>query len=169
MGQYYRPVITDNGNQTIIDPHCADNGAKLMEHSYIDNSLVLAVADLIYKKPKAIVWCGDYATDDELKPFGITTKIWEKDIKETYSPALETMVGKWLINHTQGIQLKLDKDGDELCICPLPLFTAVGNGRGGGDYRGDCMDDVGMWAGDVISIEDVANPQYETTVNPFKE
>ena len=31
-------------------------------------------------------------------------------------------------------------------IHPLPLLTAEGNGRGGGDYHGTNMEMVGAWA-----------------------
>lgn len=37
----------------------------------------------------------------------------------------------------------------------MPLLTAVGNGKGGGDYYGDRAinkEDVGLWAGDLIEI-----------------
>jgi len=35
----------------------------------------------------------------------------------------------------------------EYCINPLPLLTACGNGRGGGDFRsGQGFDDIGAWA-----------------------
>ena len=39
-------------------------------------------------------------------------------------------------------------------IHPLPLLTADGNGRGGGDYYGTDLAYVGQWAGDVIRIAD---------------
>ena len=39
------------------------------------------------------------------------------------------------------------------CINPLPLLTCIGNGMGGGDYRGEAgMGDVGSWAFDKIYI-----------------
>jgi hypothetical protein len=37
-------------------------------------------------------------------------------------------------------------------IHPLPLLTADGNGRGGGDYNGEGIDHVGTWARDRISL-----------------
>ena len=36
---------------------------------------------------------------------------------------------------------------------PLPLLTAEGNGRGGGDYFGSEIEKVGIWARDVVSFE----------------
>ena len=35
---------------------------------------------------------------------------------------------------------------------PLPLLTAVGNGRGGGDYAGINADKIGSWAFDVLEV-----------------
>ena len=39
------------------------------------------------------------------------------------------------------------------CLDPLVILTAVGNGEGSGDHYGDCMDKVGAWAWNLISIE----------------
>ena len=51
------------------------------------------------------------------------------------------------------------KDGEYFwCINPLPLLTSVGNGQGGGDYRGDDPE-IGSWAFDKI---------YVTTLRPGK-
>ena len=50
----------------------------------------------------------------------------------------------------------------EMCINPLPLLTACGNGRGGGDYH-DCYPDydkVGIWAFDLIECTDVCPEDY---------
>jgi hypothetical protein len=43
---------------------------------------------------------------------------------------------------------------------PLPLLTAEGNGRGGGDYRGESPL-IGSWARDVISVETEAPTDFE--------
>ena len=37
-------------------------------------------------------------------------------------------------------------EADELIVHPLPLLTSIGNGKGGGDYFGTCMEWVGAWA-----------------------
>lgn len=54
-------------------------------------------------------------------------------------------------------------DADNWCIHPIPLLTAVGNGKGGGDYFGVNNELVGRWAGDALYIDD------EEPVEPFKE
>ena len=48
------------------------------------------------------------------------------------------------------------------CINPLSLLTAVGNGKGCGDYFGLNSCDIGIWAWDIISIEDEI-PEYTVT------
>lgn len=72
MGQYYIPSILKTNHKLAINPVQIalrswdfQNGAKLMEHSWIGNSLVGAFIHLIgenseyYGKP--CVWAGDYA------------------------------------------------------------------------------------------------------------
>jgi len=64
MGQYYKYLVIDRNNT----PHTAsswayDNGAKLMEHSYIGNNYVNSALDLIYFNPCKVAWVGDYSTD----------------------------------------------------------------------------------------------------------
>ena len=62
----------------------------------------------------------------------------------------------------------------EMCINPLPLLTACGNGRGGGDYH-DCYPDydkVGAWAFDLIEGTDVrpgGYAQYELCFTEQRE
>jgi hypothetical protein len=65
-----------------------------------------------------------------------------------------------LLNHTKKLYFRFDKVkadkgpyGTGWKINPLPLLTCLGNnGRGGGDYDGSCMDAVGSWAGDSLSM-----------------
>ena len=77
---------------------------------------------------------------------------------------------KYLVNHTKKVYIlystvKKDKYGYRLD--PLPIFTAEGNGRGGGDYRGENIDLVGTWARDIISVEETRPKGYEKIMSPF--
>ena len=61
---------------------------------------------------------------------------------------------KYLINHDKKQfvdKSKTPKDADGWQIHPLPLLTCEGNGRGGGDYRGESPL-IGMWARNKISV-----------------
>lgn len=60
------------------------------------------------------------------------------------------------MNHTKKLIVDMSTaaaDSRGFRIHPLPLLTAEGNGRGGGDYHGAHETLVGSWARDVISIE----------------
>lgn len=73
MGQYYRGVVlgktTDKKKKIIVreafSPYSHDNGAKLMEHSYVGNWYVKeyerVLANEFFGFP--FVWCGDYADE----------------------------------------------------------------------------------------------------------
>ena len=73
MGQYYKCVILKNDWKETNKPVRAalssydfDNGAKLMEHSYVHNKYVSAFMRLVHELDKdrsglPCVWCGDYA------------------------------------------------------------------------------------------------------------
>lgn len=59
----------------------------------------------------------------------------------------------------------------DMCLNPLPLLTACGNGRGGGDYH-DCnpdYDKVGTWAFDLIECTDERPVGYEKYEPRFTE
>jgi hypothetical protein len=62
---------------------------------------------------------------------------------------------RYLVNHDKKQfvdKTKVPTDSDGWKIHPPPLLTCEGNGRGGGDFRGE-SDLVGSWARDTISIE----------------
>ena len=53
----------------------------------------------------------------------------------------------------------MPKEGDWI-YTPISLLTAIGNGRGGGDYRRD-NSLVGYWAGDEVYLsESKPNEKY---------
>ena len=62
---------------------------------------------------------------------------------------------KYLINYDKKEfvnKTKVPKDNDGWKIHPLPLLTCEGNGRGGGDFRGDKVKLVGRWSRDKIGV-----------------
>lgn len=64
------------------------------------------------------------------------------------------MTAKYLINHDRKEfvnKSKTPKDKDGWRIHPLPLLTCEGNGRGGGDFRGDSSL-IGLWARNRIEV-----------------
>jgi len=72
MGQYYKGVNLDK--REFIQPHDYDNGAKLMEHSYIENPLLDTVEHLFSPKGNwyktRFVWTGDVISMEKSIPEG---------------------------------------------------------------------------------------------------
>lgn len=55
------------------------------------------------------------------------------------------------------------EEDEDFILHPLPLLTCIGNGKGGGDYWGTCMESVGSWALHPIAIlpEGLPDPDGE--------
>lgn len=188
MGQYYIPVLKDNnGNFTAFYSHAYDNGLKLMEHSYVRNNFVNAVCNRLFKNPHNVCWQGDYVELEELMQTGWFEtdeeasahydNVWGDDNDKVHfaKPADENEEFDWsgdyyLINHTKAVYLEIPKpiDGDWV-VHPLPILTAISNGRGGGDYWGVNNDRAGEWWGDLIEISDEIPQDYEQVAVEFKE
>lgn len=162
MGQYYNIIVKPLSDAEI---HAYDRtidgeytAAKLMEHSWYLNPMVNAISEKIYHNPSQIAWVGDYYDDG-----GLSSYAYPKDGKYCELHKTEfTLNGRFLVNHTKMLMIDC---WDYLRECmienengwvphPLPLLTALGNGRGGGDYRGINEDKVGSWAWDVLEIVD---------------
>ena len=186
-------VISSDDKVSTLYSHDYGNGLKLMEHSYIGNNFVNAVASLIWETPKRVAWIGDYSDDYVGDPY---EEKMDMDLFKTYyrmawkeghpfkvqPDAHQHDMAEWglfLVNHSQQTYIDLDEfvscncpnnDGEPWIINPLPLLTACGNGRGGGDYhdsRPD-YDIVGTWAFDKIEITHI-RPDYEPVMYSFRE
>lgn len=166
MGQYYSAVLkNEKGNMRSY----YDYGLKLMEHSYFMNKYVNTICNKILNKPHNVAWVGDYAYSEEqwkneFTEFDRLHKAYHQT-KHTNKNFMEHL----LINHTKKQVLDLtdyynkaiinyhdEGRDDSWVIHPLPLLTAMGNGLGGGDYRGSKainQNDVGIWAGDLLEIK----------------
>lgn len=71
MGQYYLPCILKPNKKTIIgfvNPNHLGNGLKLMEHSYLNNSVCNTVLNYLKENGGGcVVWAGDYAQAEPRK------------------------------------------------------------------------------------------------------
>lgn len=181
MGQYFRSVLKQNNKVTVYNGN-VDNQytmAKLMEHSWWENELLKAIGNKLYKTKGQLAWVGDYAEDDELKKITngklSCNKVWSDKKAIGLNKSGFSFDGKYLCNHTKKCYINLDEYYDKnvfdggWCINPLSLLTAIGNGRGGGDYRGVNEDLVGSWAWDVLSIEDEYPTEYSEFAIWFSE
>jgi len=89
----------------------------------------------------------------------------------------------YLINHDLRVYLDLGKyierctvkegNWEGFCINPLPLLTACGNGRGGGDFRNSesnvGYELVGIWAFDELELSDTLPTSYTECDYVFQE
>lgn len=198
MGQYYMPCSLTSDKQNVKSYVYSHNiksrykrydgkfitsgqGLKLMEHSYLKNKMMLCVEALLieggewHKTP--IVWAGDYSDPvrNELNYYNMCDSTDEgehvaRELIPTPLTAKQANEFRFIVNHTKGqfVDKKKVKSVDGYKIHPLSLLTSSGNGRGGGDLRGENKA-VGNWAGDIISIEkEIPEGFYEIVPN-FKE
>ena len=179
MGQYYQPIIFcyENGKVKILAwlySWSFMSGSKLTEHSYLRNSFVNAVESLLipggaYHNAR-LVWAGDYADGEPDDPEG-RNLYHQTDEVPQHDQFLKGFVASeypYIVNHSKH-QYVLKAAASEQGIHPLPLLTAEGNGRGGGDYRGSEEDKVGMWARDIISVEKEPPSDYIELKVSFNE
>lgn len=178
MGQYYKPILLEvtNGEYTPIQwvyshrvksTYKRDDGSKfrvgsglkLTEHSWLNNSFVNSVENLLveggpwYKKP--IVWAGDYGKKELAGESLYSMATNDKELITNKRRILKRV--RYIVNHTQKTFVDKQKVPgiDGWYLHPLPLLTCEGNGQGGGDYFGEDPNNlVGSWARDVISIEE---------------
>ena len=185
MGQYYNPIILKTNWKTAKQPVLAslkcydyDNGAKLMEHSWVGNSFVSAMCWLLSREDyfgHAFVWCGDYA--DKVKTNNGEHDLYSdagqfiykdyygeedgkskeyEELKESIPPYNELRpraLGGYIVNLTKKEYVKIpDLNEEHWEVHPLPLLTCNSNGRGGGDYHGTDIEKVGVWAFDRIGV-----------------
>lgn len=162
MGQYYTPVLRNGNKYRRVYSHDFGSGLKLMEHSYVGNYFVNVIANAILEDPTNLCWVGDYANDDlELMQNPKFQKVYDYSMREDIiyttleNPNSEFNWEKdwYFVNETKKEYLLMPKAGN-FVISPIPLLTAIGNGRGGGDYFGINMSMIGYWACDKVFLTD---------------
>ena len=189
MGQYFHGVILNSHKKNYpnkekvaawVSPYDFDNGAKLMEHSYINNNYVGAFETLINKENGIyaglpIIWAGDYA---DAEPYTLNGKRHDiYSLAYEYATKLVNIEPKhyrYLINEDKKQFIdtnKIKADNYGYKIHPLPLLCADGNGRGGGDYYGRNMKRVGSWKRNVVVVSDIRPDESykEITINFVEE
>lgn len=176
MGQYYNATFKKQNDKkwsSVTSWKFGWIGSKLMEHSYVNNPFVVFVKDKIFNNPMQVVWAGDYADPEQghrkLNLFQLATK---ERVSKKWCPANAFNNMRYLYNVTKNVFIdysKIKKDKYGYRIDPLPLLTAEGNGRGGGDYFGKNQKKVGSWARDLICVtKDIPQGAKELVIN-FKE
>jgi hypothetical protein len=186
MGQYYiviflaeKDTVEKEYIRLYIESHIYDSGNKLMEHSYLENTMMKSVETLlcpegIFYKSR-VVWAGDYADseegiDDNLYLMTAYVENANKYLKAR--PTLTENYYRYIVNHTKKQYVdkeKCKRSDDGNVVHPLALLTNESNGRGGGDYRGTNEVLCGTWARDTISVENAIPDCFTELVCDFEE
>ncbi len=134
-----------------------------MEHSWIGNEFI-EVVERVLTSPTRVVWAGDYADSEPGSPSNLFNKA--KTATKITTPD-EIPVGRYVINHDKRVYV--DKttvvaNASGFAMHPLPVLTAEGNGRGGGDLRQESTTGnyalVGTWARARITVADTVPNGY---------
>ena len=190
MGQYWRPILGDKyGLNCKVFDRSVDGQytlAKLLEHSWWRNPFVNAFSEFLYKEIGRVIWLGDYGNEPEDFYFPNCSAfyvpcykaIWGDDvILESVSSSDFSFDNKPLVNYDTKEYIDLNEykaasvDKHGWIIHPLPLLTAVGNDRGGGDFHegNTGYENVGIWAWHLISIENTTPKDFAKFLLVFKE
>lgn len=172
------------------DPNCwgsCFSGLKLMEHSWLENDFVNGVLEVIWDKPAIVAWVGDYA--DNIEDFGgrytkaVYDAVWgeNRQPEQPFDEVPKIHRDGFIVNHNRGRYVDLERyakvagftpkwdKSNVWVIHPLPLLTAIGNGRGCGDYRGTNEFMVGSWAMDLLSFTKERPNGMDEILIPFIE
>lgn len=165
MGQYYNAVTQDkDGKMTVYSMQTTKwngrnydeyNGLKLTEHSWWKNDFCKALSEKLVDNPMKVAWVGDYSEKEELIDAGIDVELFKSTEEVKIEPSyfsLDSVAFLVNLDKKQFVDLKKYKErsnDDGWTLYPLSILTAIGNGRGGGDYRHDDLL-VGSWAFDTV-------------------
>lgn len=190
MGQYFRPILGDKyGLNCKVFDRSVDGEytlAKLLEHSWWCNPFVNAFSEFLYNETSRTCWVGDYADEPDDFDFQNCSAFYVPCYKEVWGETISTntvsssdftLDGKFLLNHDTKQFIDLDEyksasvDKHGWVIHPLPLLTAVGNDRGGGDFHegNTGFDNVGIWAWQLLSFVDKTPKDFSKFNLVFKE
>ena len=189
MGQYYQPILGNvyGGQCKVFDRSV--NGeytlAKLLEHSWWQNPFVNSFSEFLYNNPGRVCWVGDYATEPDDFNLNVPAaiprpnykKVWGKNVNLlTCAPSDFILDGKFLVNFDTRQFIDLDEykatsvGSDGWIIHPLPLLTAIGNDRGGGDFhKGVGYDKIGSWAWQLLAFLDLPPKDFSKANIRFVE
>lgn len=175
MGQYYHPIIVTKNEALEFNPHIYNESAKITEHSNFSTPMIGLVMQYLYDRRKdnpRLVWQGDYGEPLNVGFGKDNVQVRYHSYPEDVPDLKEVGTYRYIINLDKKEYVDLVKCREMCEFHPLPLLTANGNGRGGGDYLGSDMDLVGSWAGDRIAVandEGMIKTDYLRLEPQFKE
>jgi hypothetical protein len=174
MGQYYKAINLDRN--IALSPWDFNHSAKLIEHSAFGSTITTAAMHLLAGawSNNRIVWAGDYADDEACyRNLNIDSgdNLYSRTTRHLKRIKRSQNVPRYLINHDRCECIDLFAivhHPERLTLHPLPLLTADGNGRGGGDYRGNDHR-IGLWARDRLAASNRRPDKYAVVDGTFIE
>ena len=195
---YYPTILRKNNKRFYSEEfysHDYDSGLKLTEHSHCGNRFVETVMAQLLNNPGRLAWIGVYHEEGdfaELNP-GLP-KIVEKRFYKHYESEHDYCTGKhvshyskpeevkerqgrFILNHDKKCYIDMEEYEKDNLTCtidddchfhPIPLLTAVGNGRGGGDFSGIGEEDIGSWAGDLLEVRNAKPNGYRNVTEDIQ-
>ena len=157
------------GKDNPLEPDDHYVNVKLMGHCWWENEFMLSITSKLWRNKMQIAWVGDYASsccdegaDDDISPKTLCEMSYNIFDESRIEAGYMTLKDKLLVNHTKKIYIDGNEyfsqnrqpDHEWVCIHPLPLLTAVGNGQGGGDYSGTDIEHVGSWRWNMVEVID---------------
>ena len=166
MGQYYKAVVAtkDYGakDTAVFSPGVYKQFKKLLEHGWMGDygDTFEDELDEKHKECSYIPKCNEVFCYDSPSPL--------KEIRKPLYDGTFDYLGKFLCNHTQKKFIDIAKFYEKnrakapwsnavMCLDPLPILTAIGNGQGGGDYY-DPNKESFTWRG-TKSASRIKNPK----------
>ncbi len=157
MGAYYECTL----NHKRYDVHAMNQGAKLMEHSYLENDYVNVMMGALIGNPKEVVWLCDYHEKDDK-----TSHTWDntKEIGE-YPTKPRVKLDYFILNHTKKVSINVNHLHDLYTehnvsswhIHPIPILCNSDEmSQGGGDYHKEDSRRA-SWCGDTLEVQLVRN------------
>jgi len=152
MGAYYNAGIENkDGNKRRFCTWDMDQGAKLMEYSYIGNNYVAMVMEELLDSPKKLSWICDYSEDDYYN-----WDVFPRHKKVAVETELQVLPDSnyYIFNHTKKVMINISEltTSDGWDIHPLPLLcNSEKEAAGGGDFYPEDSR-RGTWLGDLIEV-----------------
>jgi len=180
MGQYYRVIFSDgNGIVTWLWGYTYHSGVKLMEHSFVNDTMMKTVEYLISPNGKyykmQLVWAGDYAEKEPETDKNLFEMVNERPDIETKLEHESECYYRYIVNHTQQSYvdkknpLNMIEDKYDNIIHPLSILLAESGSGGGGDYHGNNEHLCGIWARNSVSVETTIPEGFTELVPNFYE
>lgn len=200
MGQYYKACLIREdsdgyGHPSYYSTYQTREGAKLTEFSWVRGAFMNGICGMLYKdglgfsekdefKVPRVAFIGDYWESAKVnEDWRLACALaWHSygDVMNESIPLSSNMPYAWRNEYAKPVYF-VNRDKDEYFaiepddyvngeLNPLGILCAVGNGLGGGDYKGTRMDLVGRWAFDHIeAVTEEPTDLYKTSADFTEE